>query len=182
MLAICFALLDDPDDISRFTEIYQKYNVYMAKIAFSILGDEGYALEAVNDALVSMAKHIKKMPANTDKSHEQAYVNLVTRNSSLNILRKNKQDGNVIYLDLGEYGYDNLPETEILSNDVVERISGYIDKMSDVYRNVLRMKYLYDLSVHEISDILELSENTVRSKIRRGTEKLQEIIRSGGIL
>ena len=43
------------------------------------------------------------------------------------------------------------------------------------YREVLHLYYVLDYPVSEISKILRLNENTVKTRLRRGREKLKEI-------
>ena len=43
------------------------------------------------------------------------------------------------------------------------------------YRAVLNLYYVLDYPVSEISKILRLNENTVKTRLRRGREKLKEI-------
>ena len=45
------------------------------------------------------------------------------------------------------------------------------------YREVLLLHYYNDLSVKEIADVLSKSEGTVKSRLKRGREKLKVIIR-----
>ena len=181
MLSIYLAMLDDADDVRHFEEIYKEYRIIMGKIAFKILHDEIDAFDATHNALIAIAKHIKKCPDGTNKHYEKLYVSMVVRNAAINILRKRKKNVKVIYLDSEKYYTDRSPAYEIIEMDEIDRISKCINEMSYVYRDVLYMKYLYDMNIHEISDILDQSENTVRSKLRRGTEQLREILKSGGI-
>jgi RNA polymerase sigma-70 factor (ECF subfamily) len=43
-------------------------------------------------------------------------------------------------------------------------------------REVLLLHYYNDLSVKEIADVLSQSEGTVKSRLKRGREKLKSII------
>ena len=182
MLSIYLSLLDSPDEVCRFEEIYNKYNVVMGKIALSILHNESDAFDATHNALIAIAKNIKKFPDSTNQEYERAYVNVVIRHAAINVLRKNKRNVKLVHIDMDKYFNNHSAEDDIAQKDEIERISKHIDNMSEIYHDVLRMKYLYNMSVHEISDILGLSENTVRSKLRRGTKQLQEAIKSGGVL
>ena len=47
-----------------------------------------------------------------------------------------------------------------------------INKLDFTYREVLSLFYLNEMSPREISDLLEIPYNTVRSKINRGRKKL----------
>ena len=178
MLPVYLALLDDMDDIKRFEEIYEKYNVMMGKIALSILHNENDAFDATQNAFVAIAKHIKKFPDKANESYERAYVSIVTRHLSYNIYNKKSKEKNVVYLDMDKYYADHSFEDQIVEKDEIDRISKYIDGMSTIYRDVLFMNYLLDISAQDISNILETPENTVRSRLRRGIDQLRKLINS----
>jgi len=50
-------------------------------------------------------------------------------------------------------------------------------KLSLKHREVLVLYYYQEYSTKEISDILQLSVNTVKSRLQRGREKLAKIIK-----
>ena len=54
----------------------------------------------------------------------------------------------------------------------LKRVVEEINKLDFTYREVLSLFYLNEMSPSEISDLLEIPYNTVRSKINRGRKKL----------
>ena len=75
---------------------------------------------------------------------------------------------------------------ERVKNDSVNKIQFDSDtenlvkalrKLSLKYREVLVLYYYQEYSTKEISDILQLSVNTVKSRLQRGREKLAKIIK-----
>jgi len=54
----------------------------------------------------------------------------------------------------------------------LKRVVEEINKLDFTYREVLSLFYLNEMSTREISDLLEIPYNTVRSKINRGRKKL----------
>ena len=50
-----------------------------------------------------------------------------------------------------------------------------IKKLPQEYRDVLFMKYVSDLSLGEIADIVGEKENTIAVRIHRGIKKLKEL-------
>lgn len=51
----------------------------------------------------------------------------------------------------------------------------FMDRLPPMYKNVLHMKYLEDLSTEEISNATGLSKNTVAVRIHRGMVKLKSL-------
>ena len=79
---------------------------------------------------------------------------------------------------MDKYCADHSFEERIIEKDEIDRISKYIDGMSTIYRDVLFMNFLLDISAQDISNILETPENTVRSRLRRGIDQLRKLINS----
>lgn len=177
MLSFYLAMLDDPGEKERFEEIYNKYKDMMGRIAFAFLKDEESAFDATNDALVAIAKNIKTFPPAANQVYESAYVQKVIRHAAINVINKRKKHPKVISLDLDfQVAEGTSSPHEFDSNTTVDAVTEYIRQMSTVYRDVLTFRYLYEMSAHEIAIALGLSENTVRSRIRRGTESLRVFI------
>ncbi len=50
-----------------------------------------------------------------------------------------------------------------------------IERIPEMYRRVLQMKYLQDLSLQEISESTGLSKNTIAVQLHRGLEKIKNL-------
>lgn len=70
---------------------------------------------------------------------------------------------------------NNLTNGLQLDNDT-EILVKALRKISLKYREVLVLYYYQEYSTKEISDILQLSVNTVKSRLQRGREKLAKIL------
>lgn len=71
-----------------------------------------------------------------------------------------------------------LPEEEVESMELQSSIQKEISKLPDKYRSVIVLKYIEELSLKEISEILDLPLGTVKTRIHRGREALRKQLRS----
>ena len=182
MLSLYLSMLDDDSEKVRFEQIYSKYKNTVGKIAMAILKDEELAMDAAHNAFVAIAKNIKSFPSSGDDIHERYYVQTVIRNHAINIMHQGDLRLSSLKASVTSAcsDFDALTD-EIVEKDVIDKIIHYIDSMSDFYRDVLTMRYIYELSVHEIADILDCPENTVRSQIRRGIGSIQQFLAEEGL-
>jgi RNA polymerase sigma-70 factor (ECF subfamily) len=60
-----------------------------------------------------------------------------------------------------------------------EEVAKAMAKLDEKYRSVLLLRYQQDLRYEEIAESLELPLNTVRTRIKRGLEKLKATIQEG---
>ena len=89
------------------------------------------------------------------------------------------------HTDPSEDGSDLItdvnPEDEIISVEDHDRLMEYIDELSSLYKDVMIKYMIEELEYEEISRDLGLPLNTVRTRIRRGKEKLSEMMLRGEI-
>lgn len=175
MLGFYLALIDQPNDKEKFTEIYKTYRILMYKTAMSITHNEALANETVQDCLFKIARIIADFPAVRTKK-AKALVIIMVRNKALDNLKVEHIDkiepideqepvsDDIIGKILSDIGYNRLVQ-EILSLDVI-------------YRDVLTLKLIYEYSIDEICSWLNISENTAKSRIYRRRKMLRE--RLGG--
>lgn len=75
------------------------------------------------------------------------------------------------------------PETIYLSNETSEELRNQIDRLPEMYRIVLTLRYLDDLTYQEISEILDAPTATVQVRLYRAKQKLRELfltVKKGG--
>ena len=69
---------------------------------------------------------------------------------------------------------DELPEDEVERMETQERIHYEIGKLPDKYRSVIILRYIEELPLQEIGDILELPLGTVKTRVHRGRAALRK--------
>lgn len=67
-----------------------------------------------------------------------------------------------------------LPEEEVERMEMQERIQYEISRLPDKYRSVIILRYIEELPLQEIGDILELPLGTVKTRVHRGREALRK--------
>ncbi len=103
-------------------------------------------------------------------------MSIVTRRS-LDILKKINKD-RVLRKEIGE-AYDPSAEdpTEESDSMLLERLKAGIQNLSREHQMVLRLFYMEQYSMNEISEILSLSAGTVKSRLYHAREKLKTYLK-----
>lgn len=70
-----------------------------------------------------------------------------------------------------------LPEDAVVSLELSNTIQQKILKLPDKYRTVIVLKYIDELSLIEIGEILNIPVGTVKTRIHRGREALRKQLR-----
>ena len=73
------------------------------------------------------------------------------------------------------------PEEEIINGENHERLMAFIEELSPLYKDVMIKYMIEELEYEEIARELNLELNTVRTRLRRGTQHLAEMMLRGEI-
>lgn len=141
-----------------------RYGNSILRLAYSYLHNLSDAEDILQDTLL---KYIQAAPAFESDGHEKAWLLTVAANLSKNKLQ---------YLRLRQT--DELDETlAAQEREDLHYVWEAVRQLPDNYREVIHLFYQEGYSTREISAILRRKESTVRSDLKRGRDKLREILK-----
>ncbi|MBQ3215040.1 MAG: sigma-70 family RNA polymerase sigma factor [Oscillospiraceae bacterium] len=176
MLSIYAALIDEDEDLRFFEHIYWDYGSQMLSVALSILKDPPEAEDAVQNALLGIARSIKSVPRKNQRVL-RAYVLTAARNAACALLPEKKQRDKQIGIDnLRIPNQEELFET-ILRSQEYELLLRIINTLPIQYREVLMLRYVVGLKPREIAKVLGRRTATVQQQLTRGKSKVVELYR-----
>ncbi|CQR48472.1 ECF RNA polymerase sigma factor SigW [Paraliobacillus sp. PM-2] len=121
-----------------------------------------------------------------DKRKFSTWLFRIATNVTIDRIRKKKPD---FYLDGEVKGTDGLtmysqlakeqplPEEEVESLELQSYIQQQIMSLPTKYRSVIALRFVDELSLAEISEILDIPIGTVKTRIYRGREALRKKLR-----
>ena len=143
-------------DSSKLNNLYNEYNRLTYGIAFSILKNKEDSEDIVQIVFLKIFQIDKsKLPTN----NEASWLYSLTKNETLNYLRKKKQE-----LSLDEIYYISEEDKElnkIIDNDSYNRLIAKLDKQG---QEIISLKILSNMSFREISLLLNIPMGTVQWK------------------
>lgn len=148
-------------------ELFEKYQNNLYAAAFNVCKNAEDAKDVVQDTFIQYYSLRKEFD---NEQHIRAWLIRVAINKAKNMnqtfWRKNK-------VPLEEY-----METLIFETPESEELFETVMKLPEKYRIVIHLFYYEDYTVHEIADILKITESNVKVRLSRGRvllkEKLQE--------
>ena len=91
-----------------------------------------------------------------------------------------------ILTDIGRRNIENIkkesfkensnPEEELINKERYNHLNEKIDELKPMYREILKLKYIEDLSINQISKKIDQPINTVKIKIYRAKRILSDIL------
>ena len=158
-------------DEEAFAELIEQYKLPIYKTAKAILKDEDDVCDAIQDAALSIYKNITNLK---NEKYFKTWVIRITMNKCYDIIAKRKlNDEKVLKVQ------SNISETNIsFDNNVIEKtdLERTLDLLEEDLKKVTLLYYYNDLSITEISEILNIPKGTVKSRVFRAREKLYEIL------
>lgn len=158
----------------KFETIYIKYRRLMYKIAFELLGNAQDAEDAVQDAFVRICDNIEKL-GDPDCPQTRNYCVIITRNLCFNKLRR----GAPLEIDERIPAADNV-EDAFFSGAGVEALERALKKLSANYRDILYLTVYEELSLHQAAELLGITYENAKSRVKRARKKLAEILKEDG--
>jgi len=167
-------------DESAITQLYNETYQTAYSIAVSMLKDENEAFDILQEAYISAFNNLKNLQ---DKSKFNSWFNHIVSNKCKDYFRKKKPDflaDNTYSTDEGEIEVEledkNLtfsPEESVDYGETKRLMAEMLNNLPDDQRMVILMYYMQDMSIKEIAEILDVSENTVKSRMNYGKKKLK---------
>lgn len=158
-------------DEQAFAELIEQYKLPIYKTAKSILNDEDDVCDAIQDTALSIYKNIPNLK---NEEYFKTWVIRITINKCYDILKKHKLNNEKMLKaqeDVSEL-HINFDNNVILQTD----LQTTLELLEENLRTVTVLYYYNDLSISEISDILNIPKGTVKSRVFRAREKLYEIL------
>ncbi len=170
MLQIYLAAADSAEDRSLIEFLYTEYKQVMYKTAVSILHNNEDAEDAVHEAFLRVIKNISKF-RKYSCNENVSYLVIIVRGIALNMLaaKNNKTDFS-----------DDIPSAEDVEktaeiNLTYEQVVENINNLSPSLKNIATLMWVNQLSEKEISQLLNMNINTVRSSVSRARAILNKI-------
>ncbi|MGO4890572.1 RNA polymerase sigma factor SigW [Anaerobacillus sp. MEB173] len=170
-------------DQQAFAELVELYKNKVYQISYRMVGNSHEAQDIAQEAFLRAYTNIHSYDHNRKFS---TWLFRIATNLSIDRLRKKKPD---YYLDAevdgtdGLTGYSqiaadqDLPEDQVVAYEMQEWIQNEILLLPPKYRSAIILKYIEDLSLKEISEILDIPVPTVKTRIHRGRESLRKKLR-----
>lgn len=176
-MIVSMALIDEPQHISLFEEIYHTYRSGMFRIANAVLHDHHWAEDAVSEAFLKIAKNMKKISSLSCQERE-GYLVILSRNAALDVYRKRKkQEGPIDFIeDLRDEDSSYTIDETVFSSNGYQQLLQAIEELPVIYRDALELHYLYGHTAKEAAELLGVEENTVHARLSRGRKKLAEAL------
>lgn len=151
------------DDVGAFVELMEKHKTALYKAAKSYLRSEEDIADVMQDTVLAAYEHIGELK---NASYFKTWLTRILINQCKDFLRQQKRY--VVSDEIAETAYE-MPENDREFYELVK-------ELPEDYRMIFLLYYGEGFKTGEIAQILEVNENTVKSRLRRGRDRLRQVL------
>ncbi len=177
-------LLGTLEDTERelIGRLYSDYSKRVKKLAIHILRDDIYADDAVNDTFLKVIKYKEKFLGVSEDERVRLII-ICTRSVCFNIYNRGKK---LRFESLESFNTDDekgtrmdIPDSVDLSKLLVNEetvllLKRSVDRLNAPSREMIILKYYYDMKNTEIADFYGMNPSTVGTIIQRSIKILRK--------
>ena len=158
-----------------FSILYRRYCPVLQRFCTRLLnGDVALAADVVDEAMFEVWGSASRFAG---KSKPSTWIHSIARNKLIDYLRKNsdsKIDKNLLQASMEE----ESPSAELLLSIEQQDSSvvRHMDKLSVDHREALSLAYFKELSIKEMAVTLNISENTVKTRLFYARRHFKKIL------
>lgn len=150
-------------DMEAFVELMEKHKTGLYKVAKSYLRSEEDVADVMQETVLSAYEHIQDLKK---ASYFKTWLTRILINHCKDLLKQQKR-----YMVSGD-----LPDQALEAPKDDREFYRLIGELPEDYRAIFLLYYGEGFHTREIAQILEVNENTVKSKLRRGRDKLKQAL------
>lgn len=164
-------------DASAIEEIIDIYSPYVVKVIMNQLGSSA-SMEDAEELASNVFYSLWQNRAKLRTDNLRGWLAACARNAAVSHVRKNRAEMVDIedYIAVSGENVEKLCEQQERSR----YLTSTLDKLDRVTRQVFVRHFYYGETLSDISQALSLNNSTVKSRLRRGKEKLKEELIKGG--
>jgi len=160
-------------DVNAFSVVVDQYKKLVAHIVFRMIYNPNDREDMCQDVFIKVYQNLSSFRF---ESKVSTWISKIAYNNCINYLNKRKTNSmNDVTRDL-----ESIPSTTSSpghfteDEDRMTRIHAEIRNLPLPYRAILTLYHLEEMSYHEISEVMNLPEGTVKSYLYRARQQLKE--------
>ncbi|KEF36390.1 RNA polymerase sigma factor, sigma-70 family [Schinkia azotoformans MEV2011] len=160
-------------DSRLLLELYKK----QAKMIYFYLKKNGCSHEDAEDIVQESYTKYIAYSSGVPSDKVLSYIFAISMNEFKKVLRKKGREQMISIDDhrfWNNFANDQDPEASVLNIEMNHEIAITLDRIQEVYKQLLILKYEFELSYKEISLLLGMKEETIRTYLYRARKEFQK--------
>lgn len=166
-----------------FAELIEIYKDKIFQLAYRMVGNRQDAEDIAQETFLRVYANLHTYDENYKFS---TWIYRIATNLCIDRGRKKRPDFSLDEeVETGEgldwysrlSSRDRTPEEKVVTQELQETVQDALSQLQPEYRSIMILRYIEDLSLQEISEIVKLPVTTIKTRIHRGREALRSKLR-----
>lgn len=177
--------IENEEERTLVEGIYLDYYGRMLQICHQILRHPQDSEDAAMNAMKRIAENSKNF-SGKDRNEIISLVVIYTRNAALTYYNQRKRRYTISTTmespELSETSQMDIPDESqdiqriVINCETIHMIEDALDQLVDEQKDVILLKYYYGYRIAEMSEVLDVEENVVRTRIFRAKKRLKKLL------
>lgn len=150
-------------DTEAFIQLIENHKISLYKTARSYLKQEEDVADVMQDTILSAFEHMEELKS---VRYFKTWITRILINKCNDLLRQRKRS---VLVEWAE-------DTQIAAPENDRGFYELLEELPENYRTIFLLYYGEGFHTKEIAQILEINENTVKSRLKRGRKKLEQVL------
>lgn len=170
-------MIDNEKAMSKFEKIYHKYRNTMYYVAYSLTKNAYDAEDIVEDSLVKVIEMLHKIDEDTiDQQRCKNLMITIAKNTAVDFLRKMNHEA-IPLETLESTPAGEGPEDLLIKVEDYKNLADCINRLRDIYKDVLYLRIFHQLSSKETARILNTNEANINTRLKRAKRMLYQMLK-----
>ena len=154
-------------DAEAFISLMEKEKMTLRRVAYGYLGNDEDVADAIQDTILAAYEHIGSLKKD---EYFRTWLVRILINNCTRIWRTNKKKVRLCEENFAE---------DIGMEDADMKFKELLLSLPEDSRVIFQLYYGEQFTTKEIADVLHMKENTVKSRLHRGKERLYAQLQQG---
>lgn len=158
--------------------LFARHQTRIYRFALRLVGNAAVAEEVTNEVFLEVWRNAAKFEG---ASAAATWMLSIAHHRAVSYLRKRREEGwdEDAAGTLQDGGDD--PEVAAQKSDKSAILRLCLDKLSPEHKAIVDLVYYHELSVAEASEVLQIPENTVKTRMFYARRRLSELLKAAGV-
>jgi RNA polymerase sigma-70 factor (ECF subfamily) len=165
-------------DETALRALFARHQTRVYRFVLRLVGNAAVAEEVTNEVFLEVWRNAARFEG---ASAAATWMLSIAHHRAVSYLRKRREEGwdEDAAGTLQDAGDD--PEVAAQKSDKSAILRRCLDKLSPEHKAIVDLVYYHELSVAEASQVLQIPENTVKTRMFYARKRLSELLKAAGI-
>ena len=158
--------------------LYARHHVKVFRFVLRLVRNEASAQDLISEVFLDVWRQAARFE---ERSAVSTWILAIARFKALSSVRRRKE------AQLDEEEAERIedeadtPEVALQKKDTGEVLRQCLAKLSPDHREIIDLVYYHEKSVEEVAEIVDIPENTVKTRMFYARKKLAELLKQAGV-